>query len=76
MYKRGGGVVDLRFRQLSGNMGVAELYIDVREAMGANIINTLAEAIAPRLIESIGHGRFGLRILSNYNTERLVKTEF
>ena len=47
MQSRGGGVVDLRWRKLASDMIVVELLVDVREAMGANVINTIAEATAP-----------------------------
>ena len=47
MCQRGGGVTDLRWRKLSEDMIVVELFVDVREAMGANIINTIAESTAP-----------------------------
>ena len=54
MCARGGGVVDLRWRRLPDDMMVVELLVDVREAMGANIINTLSEATAPFIIELLG----------------------
>ena len=38
---------DLRWRRLSQDMIVVELLVDVREAMGANIINTIAESTSP-----------------------------
>ena len=47
MVERGGGVIDLRWRKLSEDMIVIELLIDVREAMGANAVNTLAETTSP-----------------------------
>ena len=47
MCQRGGGVRDLRWRRLSQDMIVVELLVDVREAMGANIINTIAESTSP-----------------------------
>ena len=56
----------------SGNMLIVELLIDVGDAMGANITNTMCEAVSP-LIEKISGGRTLLRILSNYSTRRLVK---
>ena len=43
MYKRGGGVTDLRWRRLSDDMIVVELLVNVQEAMGANVINTIVE---------------------------------
>lgn len=56
----------------SGSMLIVEILIDVGDAMGANVTNTMCEAIAP-LIEKITGGRVILKILSNYSTKRLVK---
>jgi hydroxymethylglutaryl-CoA reductase len=71
--------VDLQVRQLRdkspnnmGNMLLVELVIDTKDAMGANAINTMCEAIAPRVAE-ITDGEVVLKILSNYSTRRLVK---
>ena len=58
----------------SGNMLIAELLIDVGDAMGANITNTMCEAVSP-LIEKITGGKTLLRILSNYSTRRIVKAK-
>ncbi len=55
-----------------GSMLVVEILIDVGDAMGANVTNTMCEAVAP-LIEKITEGRVILKILSNYSTKRLVK---
>ena len=54
MCRRGGGVTDLRWRQLAEDMIVVELLVDVREAMGANVINTIAEVTAPFINELLG----------------------
>lgn len=56
----------------SGPMLIVELLIDVGDAMGANVTNTMCEGIAP-LIEKLTGGRVILRILSNYSTKRLVR---
>jgi hydroxymethylglutaryl-CoA reductase len=56
----------------SGKMLIVELLIDVGDAMGANITNTMCEEVAP-LIEKITKGRVILRILSNYSTKRMAK---
>ena len=56
----------------AGTMLIVELLIDVGDAMGANITNTMCEAVAP-LIEKITKGRVILRILSNYSTKRMAK---
>ena len=58
----------------SGTMIIAELLIDVGDAMGANVTNTMCEAISP-LIETLTGGRTLLRILSNYSTRRIVKAK-
>jgi len=55
-----------------GKMLIVELLIDVGDAMGANITNTMCEAVSP-LIEKITGGRTLLRILSNYSTQRIAK---
>jgi hydroxymethylglutaryl-CoA reductase len=71
--------IDLRVRLLRdkspnnmGNMLVVELVIDTKDAMGANAINTMCEAIAPRVAE-ITDGEVVLKILSNYSTKRMVR---
>jgi hydroxymethylglutaryl-CoA reductase len=56
----------------SGKMLIVELLINVGDAMGANITNTMCEAVSP-LIEKITGGKTLLRILSNYSTRRIVK---
>ncbi|MBK7976144.1 MAG: hydroxymethylglutaryl-CoA reductase, degradative [Deltaproteobacteria bacterium] len=74
----GGGARDLECRFLRetrvGPMLIVHLLVDVRDAMGANAVNGMAEAIAPRLEELTG-GRSCLKILSNYTTERRVRVE-
>ena len=56
----------------SGSMLIVELLIDVGDAMGANVTNTMCEGVAP-LIERLTGGQVILRILSNYSTKRLVR---
>ncbi|MCV0373182.1 MAG: hydroxymethylglutaryl-CoA reductase, degradative [Nitrosarchaeum sp.] len=56
----------------TGEMLIVELLIDVGDAMGANVTNTMCEAVAP-LLEKITGGRTLLRILSNYSTKRIAK---
>ena len=71
----GGGVRDLvvRIVERDGRQHlVAHLHVDVRDAMGANAVNTMAEAIAPRVAELAG-GRPLLRILTNKADLRLVR---
>jgi len=73
---RGGGAIDLQARPLRetpiGDMLILHLHVDVRDAMGANAINTAVERIAP-LIESICGGRINLRILSNLSDRRMAR---
>src|SRR2546427_5804724 len=71
----GGGAKDLRVRilpSLTGTMVIAELIIDCRDAMGANVVNTMAEAVAP-LMERFSKGRANLRIISNLADRRLAR---
>jgi len=71
----GGGAKDLKAKVLqtaTGPMVITELLVDCRDAMGANAVNTMAEAVAP-MIERITHGRVYLRIISNLATERLAR---
>ncbi len=73
--KKGAGVKDVTFRVIDsaqGKMLIVELIIDVGEAMGANIVNTMCEAVAP-IIEDVTGGRALLKILSNYTTKRLAR---
>ena len=58
----------------SGQMLIVELLIDVGDAMGANVTNTMCESVSP-LIETITGGRSLLRILSNYSTRRITKAK-
>ncbi|MCS7098953.1 MAG: hydroxymethylglutaryl-CoA reductase, degradative [Sulfolobales archaeon] len=76
LVKLGGGARDLEVRVLDspvGKMLVVHLLVDVRDAMGANIVNTMAEAVAP-IIEDASGGRVLLRIVSNLADRRLVKS--
>ncbi|MDZ4695024.1 MAG: hydroxymethylglutaryl-CoA reductase, degradative [Deltaproteobacteria bacterium] len=76
---RGGGMRDLEVRIPPGGNGksadrrlIVHLYIDCRDAMGANLVNAVAEGIAAQLA-SIAGGRPGLRILSNLTDRRCVR---
>lgn len=71
--KRGGGARDLRVEQVSGQTDflVVYLHVDTQEAMGANMLNTMLEALKPRL-ENLSQGQSLMGILSNYATESLV----
>jgi len=71
----GGGARDLEVRILDsplGTMIVTHLIVDVRDAMGANAVNTMCEALAP-MLEEISGGKVRLKILSNLADKRLVK---
>ncbi len=76
--RRGGGPVDIEVRHLpqtpTGPMLIVHLLFDVRDAMGANAVNTAAEAIAPAL-ERLSGGRALLRILSNLTDRRRAWAE-
>ena len=79
MLARGGGARDVEVRVLPAPEGprgepllVVHVLIDTQEAMGANLINTVAEGIAP-LIEQITGGKVYLRILSNLADRRLAR---
>jgi hydroxymethylglutaryl-CoA reductase len=72
--KIGKGAKEVTCREIqtdSGPMLIVELLIDVGDAMGANITNSMCEAVSP-LIEKITRGRVLLKILSNYSTRRMV----
>jgi hypothetical protein len=53
---------------------VVHVHVDVGDAMGANLVDTVAETLAPAVRELIG-GRIGLRILTNLPLHRLVRVE-
>jgi len=75
LVERGGGARDLEVRALGDDdegMLVVHVYVDCRDAMGANLVNGMAERIAPNLAELAG-GRIGLRILSNLCDRRCVR---
>jgi hydroxymethylglutaryl-CoA reductase len=76
--KFGGGARDLEVRIIEdspiGTFLVVHLIYDVRDAMGANAVNTACEQLAPR-VEAITGGNVHLRILSNLADKRLARTE-
>ena len=71
----GGGCKDIEVEVFAesaiGPMAVVHLLVDVRDAMGANTVNSMAEMLAPR-IEEITGGKVRLRILSNLADKRIV----
>lgn len=76
MVRRGGGARAIETRVLeqtsAGAMLVVHLLVDTRDAMGANVLNTLAEAMAAPIVARTG-GRAGLRILTNLADRRCVR---
>ncbi|WP_373894733.1 hydroxymethylglutaryl-CoA reductase, degradative [Virgibacillus natechei] len=77
---RGGGAEDLEVRILNegsdskyGQMLVVHVYVNTCDAMGANIINTMVEALAPT-VEDLTKGKVYLRILSNYADKCLARS--
>jgi hydroxymethylglutaryl-CoA reductase len=75
--KFGGGPRDLTVKILEteqGRMLRVHLMVDVRDAMGANAVNTMAEAIAP-MLEELSGGKALLRIISNLAVNRLVRAK-
>jgi hydroxymethylglutaryl-CoA reductase len=75
---RGGGTRGIEVRVLEGEregkpgMMAVHLHVDVRDAMGANLVNTIAESVADRLAE-LAEAQVGLRILSNLADRRCVR---
>lgn len=73
----GGGVVDVDARIIgpeSDRMLVVEFFVDCRDAMGANTVNTIMESMTPEVERLVG-GRALLRIISNLATERTAKAK-
>ena len=76
--RHGGGIRELEVRRISespiGAFLVVHLILDVADAMGANMVNTAVESLAP-LLEELTGGRAHLRILSNLSDRRLATAE-
>lgn len=75
LVEHGGGCRDLETRIVDtprGKMLVVHLVVDVRDAMGGNAVNTMAEALAPE-VEQITGGEVSLRILSNLADRRIAR---
>ncbi|MBS3745335.1 MAG: hydroxymethylglutaryl-CoA reductase, degradative, partial [Wenzhouxiangellaceae bacterium] len=77
MVARGGGAKDFEVHihpssGQGGDMVVAHLLVDTRDAMGANLVNTMCEGVAS-LVETIAEGKVFLRILSNLTDRAMVK---
>lgn len=76
LVKFGGGVKDVEVRVIQSSVGemvIVHLEVNTLDAMGANAVNTMAEAVAP-FIEKITGGKVYLRILSNLAVHRLVRS--
>jgi hydroxymethylglutaryl-CoA reductase len=69
---RGGGARGVEARALAEDIVVVHVLVDCRDAMGANLVNSVAEAVADRIAEITG-ARVGLRILSNLCDRRCVR---
>ncbi|MFW9946581.1 MAG: hydroxymethylglutaryl-CoA reductase, degradative [Candidatus Odinarchaeota archaeon] len=75
LVKLGGGAYDFELRDINTRKGVMliiHLLVNVLDAMGANVVNTMAEAITPYIEELCG-GKVYLRIVSNLAIHRLAK---
>ncbi|HEY7375816.1 MAG TPA: hydroxymethylglutaryl-CoA reductase, degradative [Polyangia bacterium] len=70
---RGGGARELEVRTLPGRV-IVHVHIDCRDAMGANMVNTVAEALGER-VARLARGRSGLRILTNLCDRRRVRVQ-
>jgi hydroxymethylglutaryl-CoA reductase len=73
LVERGGGPRAIEIRDLGQRTIVVHVLVDCCDAMGANLVNSIAEAIGPRVAE-LGGGRLGLRILTNLCDRRRVRT--
>ncbi|MFT4704690.1 MAG: hydroxymethylglutaryl-CoA reductase [Bradymonadia bacterium] len=78
MQRRGGGALEIEVREVGdvsrpySHMLVVHLYVDACDAMGANVVNTMCEGIAPE-VERLTGGTVVLRILSNLTDRRMVR---
>ncbi len=70
--ERGGGAREVTVRDVGDGFVVTHVSVDCKDAMGANLVNTIAEALGPRVAE-LGGGELGLRIVSNYCDERITR---
>ena len=75
LVKLGGGAQDIEFREIATRkekMVIIHLLVNVLDAMGANVVNTMAEAVSS-YIEEISGGKVNLRIVSNLATHRIAR---
>ena len=69
--------IDVQVRSLGTEIGstlIVEIYVDVQDSMGANIVDEMVETVSPRIARLSG-GRVNVRVLSNLATERLVHVD-
>lgn len=69
--------LDVEVRALESTVGpmlIVELLVDVRDSMGANVVDSMLEAVSP-LVASLSGGRANVRVLSNLATRRMVRVE-
>jgi hydroxymethylglutaryl-CoA reductase len=69
---RGGGATEIEVHDRGEGLLVVHVIVDVCDAMGANMLNTVAEEIGPQ-VALLAHGRLGLRIVSNYCDRRCAR---
>lgn len=72
LQRRGGGPREMEIRLLGSGIVVIHIHVDCLDAMGANLVNSVAEAIGPRAA-SLSGGTLGLRILTNLCDRRRVR---
>ncbi len=73
----GGGAKDIEIRVLDSKLGpmvILHLIVNTKDAMGANAVNTMAEALSP-MIQSLSGGTVYLKILSNLADKRIVRAK-
>ncbi|CAD8162824.1 unnamed protein product [Paramecium octaurelia] len=75
MVKRGGGLEDVKCRNLGRGQGSVDIFVNVCDSMGANLVNTILEFVAPLIAEITGT-RVGIKILTNLCTNRKVTCQF
>jgi hydroxymethylglutaryl-CoA reductase len=72
LLERGGGPRSIELRRLEGGRVVLHVLVDCRDAMGANLVNSIAEAVGPIAAGIVG-AELGLRILSNLSDRRCAR---
>lgn len=75
IFKNGGGAKEIEVEEIETEHGknlVVHLSVDTLDAMGANIVNTMLEAISPKIIE-LSSGKANLKIISNFASKRVVR---